>query len=226
MLHGMLNEYLAGRQLSAKIDEYSEGQKLLDAVRSGGFYDIYILDMIMPGMNGLELASSLRFLKDKGKIIFLTATLEYAVASYDVQAFYYMVKPVDPAKLFSVLDNAIATITDTSSSISVKTKYGEMRLAFEDIYYIDIDNRAPVYHLRDGRRIEGVMLRSSFKVSAAPLLSSGMFAMCSVSTIVNLSAVDAMDSSSVLLKDGTQLFPSRSSYAACYSAWKEYWHKE
>ena len=94
MISDVINEYIRERRLDVNVSVFESGLKLIDSVRTQGRYDIYILDMLMPEMNGLEVASTLRMLKDDGKIIFLTATLDYAVASYDVRAFYYLVKPV------------------------------------------------------------------------------------------------------------------------------------
>lgn len=57
-------------------------------------FDIYILDIIMPVMDGLTLAKEIRTFDKAAPIIFLTASPEFAVDSYTVKAFNYLLKPV------------------------------------------------------------------------------------------------------------------------------------
>ena len=73
-------------------------------------FDIILLDVVMPLLNGIEAANELRE-KDKNvKIVFLTSSPEFAVASYTVKASNYLLKPVEPAKLFACLDELIIEI--------------------------------------------------------------------------------------------------------------------
>ena len=104
------------------VTEFSSGDALLADVHKNGGYDAYILDMIMPGMNGMELASTLRLLNDPGKIIFLTSTSDYAVQAFDVNAYYYILKPLDPAKFTSIVQVMMDEIARSSLEvISIKT---------------------------------------------------------------------------------------------------------
>ena len=57
-------------------------------------YDIYLLDVVMPGLNGIELAKEIRSSDKAADIIFLTSSPEFAVESYTVKASNYLVKPV------------------------------------------------------------------------------------------------------------------------------------
>lgn len=161
-------------------------------------------------------------LLDEGKIIFTTASLEYAVASYDVQAFYYMVKPVDPHKLYRILDNAIAELKPHENTTTVRTKDGDINLRLKDITYVEVVDRALVYHLSDGRTCKGLALRNAFHESVADLTANTQFAGCGASKLVNLKYVDAIDSETILMKDGTLLYPPRSAYAEPRKQWRDF----
>lgn len=200
---------------------FAGGRDLLNSVKENGFYDIYILDLIMPDINGMETAATLRTMKDTGKIIFLTATLDYAVASYDVDAFYYMLKPVDQSKLFKVLDKACEEFTESDSSINLKTRTGIVKIKYEDILYVSLENRALRFNLKDGKMIDGMAIRVPFKDSVAQLLTDARFSLCGVSMVVNLDYLDQMDSESLLLSDGTILYPSKAACNALKKAWQE-----
>ena len=66
--------------------------------------DLIILDVIMPLLNGMDTARELRNDNQIVPIIFLTSSREFAVDSYEVKAFHYLIKPVDDVKLFRTLD--------------------------------------------------------------------------------------------------------------------------
>lgn len=213
LLGDILEEYLSGKGVEGKISKFSSGLSLLDAVRENGFFDVYILDMIMPGANGLETASTLRMMKDPGVIIFLTATVEYAVMSYDVKAHYYLVKPLDTPKLYKVLDDALSTLKKQPKSFVIKNHNCETKLFLEDVMYVDIENRCPVYHTKDGKEYSDKVIRGTFKEAVQNLFECSDFVFCGSSTVINKRYVDVIDSESVLLKGGVLLYPSKSGIA-------------
>lgn len=67
-------------------------------------YDVVFLDVEMPGASGLETAPHVRELRDPPAIVFVTAHAEYAVEAFAVEAFDYLLKPVDPDRLARVLE--------------------------------------------------------------------------------------------------------------------------
>ena len=221
MLNDILTEYIENNHGDIRVDKYTSGRDLLDSVKNG-FYEIYILDMIMPDMNGLEVASTLRMMKCSAKIIFLTATLEYAVASYDVQAFYYLVKPVDKNRLFRVLDNATSELTSRAEIFTVKNRQGELRLYYKDLLYVDMSDRMLQFHMRDGRTAVGSTIRISFREAVAVFLERPNFVLCGAGMMINLDFIDAMSSESVMMRDGTQIFPPKTSYAELHKTWRKY----
>ena len=225
MLRDTLKDYSSRTGLPVKVGEFSDGSGLLDHIREHGGFDIYILDLIMPGVNGMEVATTLRMLHDEGIIIFLTATVEYALASYDVNAFYYLMKPLDRNKLFSVLDRATATLkTGEEQFVVVRTKEGEVRVPLNDLQFISLKNRALHYHMVRGGDVDGLVIRVPFREAVAPVLQDGRFVLCGISMVVNLTCIDQMDCESVLLNDGTVLYPSKTACSALKKEWVAY-HK-
>ena len=207
----ILDDFITEKGIDAKIKMFYNGLELLEYVKKNGFFDIYILDMIMPKMNGLEVASTLRMLKDEGKIIFITSTVEYAVSSYDVRAYYYMLKPIDSTKLCKVLWGAIKELkVEFDNMVIVKSQGGDAHLKVQDIMYVDIIDRCPTYHMKDGRSYADKVLRGSFKEAVSAVMGCGNFYFCGVSLVINYKYVDALDSQSILLKDGTILYPAKS----------------
>lgn len=219
LMQDMLDEYIKTRAVT--YTTFSSGEKLIEHVKANGGFDIYILDVIMPGINGMEVATTLRQLYDTGHIIFATASLEYAVMSYDVEAFHYLTKPVEPSKLFRILDKACSKLNPTEDVIEIRSPKGEMRLKIKNIMYVELKDRAPYFYLNDGRVCEGLKLRGSFREIVEPLFRDSNFSFCGVGRVVNLRYVDAMDSESLLMYNGTQLYFPRSAYADLKSVWEK-----
>lgn len=68
----------------------------LNAFKAQGHrFDLILLDIVMDGMNGMELAHIIRESDQETTIIFITSTNEYALSGYDVRALHYLIKPVD-----------------------------------------------------------------------------------------------------------------------------------
>lgn len=224
VMSDILEDYKSAHP-GVEIATFSSGSELLETIRNNKVgYDIYFLDIVMPGINGMEVATTLRMMGDNGIVIFTTASIEYAVASYDVRAYYYMIKPVDSTKLFKILDNAIATLGKVEDSIIVKSVNGDVRLKFKQIMYVEVNDRALFYHMIDGRECESIKLRGSFKEAITPILANSSFVMCGVSKVVNLKYIDAVDSESILFHDGSLVYISRSAYSEVKQAWKNF-HK-
>lgn len=91
----LLECYFFNKSISYSIDQYE--------IEDGHPYDIIILDIFMGKLLGIEVAKNLRKLKFNGEIIFLTASSDFAVDSYDVNAGGYILKPISYNKLKKLL---------------------------------------------------------------------------------------------------------------------------
>lgn len=92
----------AYKSLDLLIDVYQDGNELLNRIEHI-FYDLVILDIEMPGMNGIETGKRLRAVADKTAIVFLTSHIEYALEGYEVNALRYLMKPVSVEKLSEII---------------------------------------------------------------------------------------------------------------------------
>lgn len=68
--------------------------------------DVILLDIAMPGMDGINVARELGKLPDAPMVIFTTAFDGFAVAAFDVHAVDYLMKPIDPVRLQRALERA------------------------------------------------------------------------------------------------------------------------
>jgi len=218
----MLEDYFAKRDYAASIHEFASGQELLDALRDQRF-DIYLLDIVMPELDGIQLGVALRDRDKDGIIIYLTTSPDFALESFDARAFSYLLKPIREEKLYTVLDDAIAVRERQDESVIVRTAEGTVRLSLGSILYVELSNRAPWYYLNDGSCVAGVTLRTSFQEAMQPLLSHKRFHLCGSSFVFNLHHIRSMNKSEVLFDGGRRAAPPRRAFPALQSAWMDYW---
>ena len=89
----MLEQYGADNGLEFAAETFFGSSALLDCVESGERYDIYLLDIYMPGVSGMSVATELRSKGVRSPIIFLTSSTEHAVEAFGVDATHYLLKP-------------------------------------------------------------------------------------------------------------------------------------
>ena len=223
----LLNEYIKQNpNRNITVSEYANAENLLDAISKGCEFDIYILDVVMPGMNGIELGIELRKQGIRGKIIYLTSNEEFAIDSYKAKATNYILKPVVKDELFSTLDEIAEQISAKEKSLIVKTSEGITRLSYDNITYAELVRKAIVYHLADGSTVESTTIRTAFSKAVEELLCDSSFFLCGSSMIVNLYHVSSVKKDSLVFRNERILFLPKSACLDVRSAWIDFWFKE
>ncbi len=205
-------------------EAFSSPEALLEAVHKNGGYDIYILDIVMPGMNGIKLGQALRAEGQEGKIIYLTSSDEHALDSFRVRAFDYVLKPVTKESFYAFMDEAVSSINVKKDKVLlVKTKEDTARVAFDSILYTELKGRAVVYHLSGGSTVTGTTLRIPFTEAVRELLSDKRFTLCGASMAANLHRITSVETDGVVF-DGTEsVFLGKKACRELRSVWSNYW---
>lgn len=123
--------------------------------------DIVLLDIRMPGMNGLEVGQHLTQLKTPPAVIFTTAYSEYTLQAFDAYAIGYLLKPVDTARLVAALQAAkklthsqtkqVSRVTNSTRTHICARFRGNLELVdVRNIYYFKADSRYVTARHRDG----------------------------------------------------------------------------
>ena len=222
-----VQEYLRHRpQVSGHIFPFSRGQELLCQAEEAGGFDLYLLDIIMPGLNGIETGRQLRELGDGGEIVYLTTSPDYAVDSYSVRAFFYLLKPLEKERLFEVLDAAIKKLNDRRSKAAlIATKDGPRRVLLDQILYVERVGRRLRYYCSNDT-VDSVSLRVPFHTAVEPLLADPRFCQCGSSFAFNLQHVAGVRGQEVLLDNGFSVAIPRAAVSVFKQAWGNFWLEE
>lgn len=209
------------------VSAFTSGPELLDAMAENGRFDIYILDIVMPNMDGLELAKRIRETDATGKIVFLSSETSFVYRAFSVDASGYLVKPVNPEELFGLINTLRIKIEkEQPPFILIQTEAGTRRVEVKDILYVDTVDREPLYHLSDGTEIMAKTKRARFQELVSDLLNGYPFVLSSVGVAVNLANVESVnpEAGEILLKGGRTVFCSRTMRDNLTNRLKELWN--
>ncbi|MBE6731449.1 MAG: response regulator transcription factor [Ruminococcaceae bacterium] len=139
-LESILTPWLKINNILADIKKYSSAKSFLFDYESEKDFDILLLDIEMPEINGIELAKTVRKENHSLQIIFITGFYDYFSDGFDVSALHYLIKPVDEGKLFPVLDKAINNLKYRQRSVLINTQDADIKIPLSDIIYIEAEN--------------------------------------------------------------------------------------
>ncbi len=186
---------------------------------SSGDYSLLLLDILMPGINWMQAAHEIRAFDAGVKIVFLTSSPEFAVESYTVKAYDYILKPVSKDKLFSTLEAVIDDEQKPMEGLTVKTQSGMARILFSRLAFVEIMNKKLYFHLADGGVQE---VTSSLTAFEEELLAHSEFVKVHRSYIVNLWQVGELGAKELVTNTGKTVPVSRLLYAKVREAYMKH----
>lgn len=153
----LLVEYRARHNREIVCTAFNNPLELLADMEKGMRPDILILDVIMPGENGISVAKEIRQYDDNVKIIFLTSSTEFAVESYTVGAYFYQIKPICAEKFWGLLDEVISACEKLrQESLVLRCKNGITKINLEKLVYCEVVGHTLFFHLEDGKVLESI----------------------------------------------------------------------
>ena len=101
----LVKEYASSHDIEAQVTEFLHPDALLGACEKASF-DLFLLDIIMPMFTGIDVGRELRR-HGNSQIIYLTASDEFAVEAFAVQASNYLIKPIRAVDFNAAMDRAL-----------------------------------------------------------------------------------------------------------------------
>lgn len=203
----LIEQYQQKREVQLLYTCFPNAKELLHHPKYSEF-DIYLLDVLMPDLNGINLAKILRNNGVQGIIVFLTFSKDFALEAFQVKAFSYLLKPLDPKDLFDLLDDCMER-QPVPKSISVALSDGNCCVPLHKLLYVEHDRHVCIYHMVTGEIIRGKTIRVSFPQAMEGLLSDNHFLMPHQSFVLNMEHVFRMNTTEFIMVDHTIIPISR-----------------
>lgn len=218
----LTSEYLTEHNLDAELRQFGHPDALLTACEKEVFH-IYLLDMVMPMVSGLEVGKSIRRSDREAQIIYITTEPGYALDAYAVNPLHYLIKPVERQALFSALELAFSRLNlDDEITITVKTKEGLRILPANQISCCEYKNHSANYTLIGGEQVKTTTLMGNFAEYIAPLLRDPRFLSPHASFVLNMSRVERLTRDGFYLQDGSFVPVSARQYATVRNSYLNY----
>ena len=109
-------------------------------------FDILLLDIEMTGMDGVELAKTVRRDNEAVQIVFITGYSDYIAQGYEVSALHYLMKPVNEEKFNQVLTRAVSRLARNEPFLTLELPGETVRVPLPEIRYLDVQQNYVTVH--------------------------------------------------------------------------------
>ena len=216
----MLKLYMEEKAVPYQVDIFNVPSELVDMTEKGTIYDIYLLDIYMPGVTGMSIATELRSRNVKSPVIFLTSSTDHALEAFGVDATHYLLKPYTKDNFYVGMDKAMQSITShKDDSIVLKVDNEYRSISISKILYCEAEDKYQRLYLANGERL---LVRITGTELYKQLSEFDCFYRCGRAHIVNLNHISKVSQNGAVFKDGVQLSLPRTVLAGLRKAFFDY----
>lgn len=206
------------------VRSYSSMETLLFELENMNPFDLLLLDICMPGKNGIEGAREMRQNGYEGPIVFLTASREYAADVYDLNALQYLLKPVDESRFFGVLEKVFGVVREERRRyLALRADREVRRIALRNIRYCESQNQYQIVYLAFGEKLRVRMTQAELYNAVC---EHPDFVRVGSTYIVNLGYVDSLNAKEIKLSTGEVVWLPRGSYHLLKRKYFDFYHCE
>lgn len=200
-----VNKWAEKENITVDIETFPSAESFLFRYAEQKTFDILLLDVEMPSMNGVELAKRIRKENDAVQIIFITGYTDYIAEGYEVSALHYLVKPLSETKLFEVLNRAVLKIRKNEKSLFLSLSGEMVRIPIYEIKYLEVQQNYVTVHSKKDYTVKKTLGEFERELDER-------FYRMGRSFIVNLSCIDKITKTDVFLSDGSVIPLPRGQY--------------
>ncbi len=215
-LSGIIYVWASKSRHVAEVKHYTSAKAFLFDYSEEKDFDILLLDVEMPEMNGVELAKAVRKENSTIQIVFITGYYEYFGDGFDVSALHYLIKPADEKKLLPVLDRAVGNLNYRQRMVLLTSSDGDIKLSLADICYVESENVHVAVHTVSG------IYRSRIPLAKLAEQLDETFIKVHRSYIVGLKYVKKISRTDITMTNGELVPISRGMYNKVHAALIKY----
>ncbi len=161
------------------VHRFSDAESFLEGYSDR--FDLVMMDIEMPGINGMEAAKRLREMDREVALVFVTNMANYAVKGYEVDALDFIVKPVKYADFSFKLKRVMRSLSlREQDTITVSLSSGIKRIALSELLYVEVTGHNVIYHMVDEElKTRGTLAKTE------EMLAGSSFMKCNNCYLVN-----------------------------------------
>lgn len=193
-----INIYFEKMSYLGQIETFKSGEGLLEAFAPGK-YELIFLDIMLPGLTGIEIAQKIREVDPNCLIVFVTISVDYAMDSYNVQAAGYVIKPVTQEKMDKALHLCHNRLIKSARAIDIPSGRGGsvLSLPLSNIQYVEVYGKYSKFSMHGGIFEARLTLDE-----VDSMLGGEPFLRCHRSYMVNMNHVAQMSDSGFVMRNG------------------------
>lgn len=208
LLENMVKAILKKFKVKANIFKFSSSAEFLEFQKNSFLaFDLILLDILMDGLNGIDLAKKIRQLDSETKILFISTSKDYILDGYDVHAYNYLLKPISSFKLENIFLEFINNFNKSKNNFfTVRNKQSILKINLDDIIFFESK-------LRKINILSSNALDISFYDKLDNIeknLPSKNFVRCHKSYLVNLNYIKKIENSKIITLNNIIIPISRS----------------
>ena len=221
-------EEIAGRFfrlncIDNKITIYQSSENLQYDLQDGIVYDLFLLDIEMPGIHGMELAKEICERIPSAKIIFITSHPEYAITAYEYSVFRYIQKTMLHEKLFLALEDYYRLYAlEKNEYYMIEIKNYLEKIPYRSIFYVLKEGKYSVLYLEGERTVS---VRKPLK-QVFEELGQEYFYFADRGCIINLANVVGMDTGKILFPEQQNVTINKTNWIEFKESLLSFWGKQ
>ena len=201
-IRAMASDFFRKKNREIQLRTFSSGEELLSY---DGQIDILFLDIQMKGMDGMETARKLRADQFRGFLIFITVLKEMVFQSFEVQAYDYLVKPIDKKQFERTMERLYASMQNASEdSLLVQKGYEGRIIPKDEIVFCEIIDRKIYLNLASGEVVDYYERIENLETKL-----EGRFFRCHRSYLINLKHLKGYKNGTACMDNGKEIPVSR-----------------
>ncbi|BDF04053.1 LytR/AlgR family response regulator transcription factor [[Clostridium] hylemonae] len=215
LLCELIKTAMARRDVDAELEVFGTAGELLKAAKKT-FFSMLFLDILLPGLSGMDAALKLRREGNYSPVVFTTNTKEYMAQSYSVWAVDYLLKPLEQESVDEAFSRALKVLEGTEKYLEIMVSRHIERIPYSDIYYMKGNNRNCLIYTRTGtynpyESVQGILKK----------LTDSRFLNSHRSYIINLDHVIAVQRGKAAMRDDVLLPIRRGETGLVRRAWED-----
>lgn len=182
------------------ISDFSCGEDLIEYYKNGERFDIAFIDIEMEGINGVEVAETIKESAPETIIIFVSSHSNYVFDAFRIEALHFLVKPIKEKEFNDVFTRAMKKYTAINASVILKWESVRNKIPIDKISFVEGYRRHLTVHTASG------VYEAVGKISEIyEILKPHGFVRVHQGFVVNMNYIKSFNANEVELTDGSKV---------------------